>query len=166
MQITPYNGKKTNDDESHYGFFIVLALIIIAFLSGLYFYWRFSMKKMREKATTQTTLTTKFKGSELLSFTEKDILVDKKWTLSSGFHPTVTFNLTTSPSVNNTDRVSLFYRYSGTKEWNVIDAKEQESHKYKTVLRDLEKDMPYDYLFAVRTSDTILYSNIVHFILK
>lgn len=154
------------DEPSGLGVFrwIVIGIIVVATCAGL-LYWTLSVQRERDEASRLAPSTSQslHDGSPLIDFTEKDVVVNRKWSPLAGRHPSVTFTCRLSPALPPTKFVILCYRPLGTGEWNSAETHPHRDNTCRLTMHDLHKDMPYECFFIAFSNDTSVRSNTVTF---
>lgn len=165
MPIVRYSEENTSNDRSHKLFYVLFVGIVVLLIAAVVVLWRVSVQRSRVEAKKAEIVTVE--GSKDISFGEEDITLSKKWALSSGFHPSVTFSARVNRIDNERFRVVFRYKIAGSGVWRSVDAKQLDGNgTYGVTIRDLEREMPYDCLFLVVKSDTVLNSNVVRYTVR
>lgn len=160
--IVPHSDKKAPSAGRSTWLWVFIG---VAFLLCLILFLQHQMESnAREKARREQErpVNDQEEGSPMVHFGRENILVENRWSLFAGVHPTVTFRCCLDKSAPRCRRAVLCYRPLGEEVWNTVDASMRRGSA-QIKLRDLYRDMPYECFFVIVTRDTLFHSATIRF---
>ena len=160
--IVPHSGKESPSTGRRpwLWVFVGAAFLLCLILSLQYQKVLGARKKARQELNHPVSM--QEGGSPMVHFGTNDVIVENRWSLLAGAHPTVTFRCRLDKSAPSCRRAVLCYRPLGEEIWNTVDASMRQGAA-KVKLRDLYRDMPYECFFVIVTRDTMFHSATIRF---
>lgn len=147
----PEEYRKGNKRESTVGIWLI-GLIICAAIAGGILLDKNVRKNQQidsERPSAVAPPTINMEGAPKIKILP--IKIETKWSLLAGRHPTVTFSGQAQPQKERIERCFFAYRSRNAEHWEAIDATRKEKINYTAKLRDLEKNVHYEYCLVAVT---------------
>ena len=166
FQDIPEEFRHGHKRESNAGLWIIGIIICAAIAGGIVLDKHIKKQQQVEsqKPSAAAPPTINMEGAPKIHILP--INIETKWSLLAGKHPTVTFSGQAQPQKESIERCFFAYRAKNADHWDAVDAARKGKINYSAKLRDLEKNVNYEYCLVAVTKQGNFASTVQEFTIK